>query len=396
MLRPFLRRHFVPIARRLPPALQEPLREIWRAFAPRAIAHTGRIDDDAYRAHIENETAIFAGQDEVHDLPPIAHYWSDKYLRPKLETFGFSNPDEFFAVELERAYRAAVERPARFISIGAGNCDTEVRLACRLRERGIVDFTIECLELNRAMRERGTALARAAGVEAQVIPLEGDFNRWRPQRRYDAAIANQSLHHVVNLEGLFDAIAAALTPQGIFVTSDMIGRNGHQRWPEALAIVREFWRELPMNHRYNLQLRRREKNFRDWDCSREGFEGVRAQDILPLLIERFDFDFFLAYSNLIDPFIDRSFGPHFDADSERDRSFIDRVQARDEADILSGHISPTHMLAAMRRKMRTKTNATSEHVHMESRTMQWKHLSPQFCLRDPQRCPASQRAETQR
>ena len=46
---------------------------------------------------------------------------------------------------------------------------------------------------------------------------------------YDAVIANQSLHHVTNLEGLFDAIRHSLHPTGVFVTSDMIGRNGHDR-----------------------------------------------------------------------------------------------------------------------------------------------------------------------
>ena len=388
MIRPFLRRHLVPLARRLPPVLQEPLREMWRTFAPRPVAHTGRIDDAAYRAHLENESAIFTTQTEVHDLPPIAHYWSNTYLRPRLETFGFSNSDEFFALHLERAARATGGRTVHFVSIGAGNCDTEVRIAQTLRERGIVDFTLECIELNPAMIERGRTLAREAGVEAHVLPVAGDFNRWSPQRSYNAVLANQSLHHVVNLEGLFDAIAACLTPQSIFVTSDMIGRNGHQRWPEALAIVREFWRELPKDYRYNLQLRRREKTFRDWDCSRESFEGVRAQDILPLLIERFDFDFFFAHSNIIDPFIDRSFGPHFDADSPTDRAFIDRVQARDDAEILAGNVSPTHMLAVLHRPKATMEKSPEERKKMTT----WKHLTPEFCLRDSHRSPTALRA----
>ncbi|HEX7914303.1 class I SAM-dependent methyltransferase, partial [Rudaea sp.] len=276
---------------------------------------------------------------------------------------------------LEQAARETLSRRARFVSIGAGNCDVEVRIAQRLRERGIEDFTIECLELNHLMRERGAALAHEAGLSAHVLPADGDFNRWQPQGQYDAIIANQSLHHVVNLEGLFDAIASAISERGVFATSDIIGRNGHQRWPEALAIVREFWRELPIDYRYNLQLLRREKTFRDWDCSREGFEGIRAQDILPLLIERFDFDFFFAHSNLIDAFIDRSFGPHFDAESERDRVFIDRVQARDEAEILAGNITPTHMLAVLRRKDGCGDSGNAIRT--------WKHLTPAFCLRKP-------------
>ncbi len=67
----------------------------------------------------------------------------------------------------------------------------------------------------------------------------------------------------------------------MFVTNDMIGRNGHQRWPEALEIVNQYWHELPEAYRYNKLLSRYEPEYMNWDCSTEGFEGIRAQDILP-------------------------------------------------------------------------------------------------------------------
>lgn len=381
MNRLFLRRRLAPVARRLPPALQRPLRWLWRATAPKANPLDPKFEGADYLARLEAETAIFNDQVQVHDLPAIFHYWSNTYLRPKLETFGFSNPDQFFAHYLERAYAAAESRPARFISIGAGNSDTEIRIAKLLRARGITNYTLECLELNPAMIERGQVLAREEGFGEQVLPVRGDFNRWQPERQYDAVIANQSLHHVSNLEGLFSAIDEALAPQGRFITSDMIGRNGHQRWPEALAIVEEFWAELPMERRYNLQLQRKEPKFLDWDCSVAGFEGIRAQDILPLLIGRFDFEFFFAFANVIDPFIDRGFGHHFDANSPADLAFIDRVHARDEEEILTGNISPTHAMAVLRgRRAKERIEPTV-----------WKHLTPEFCLRDPVGGPAAKR-----
>lgn len=272
MNRNFLRRYLVPLARRLPATLQRPLRRLWRAGQSTS-APTLLSGDPTYQSRIEAETAIFNDQTEVHDLPAIFHYWSNAYLRPQLEAFGFSNPDEFFAMYVQRAHVDASKRPARFISIGAGNCDTEVRVARLLLERGIGDFTLECLELNPTMLERGRALAHEQGVAKQVLPQQGDFNLWKPAQSYDAVIANQSLHHVSNLEGLFDGIAQSLTPRGRFITSDIIGRNGHQRWPEALAIVQEFWRELPTSYRYNIPLQRQENKFLDWDCSQESFEG---------------------------------------------------------------------------------------------------------------------------
>lgn len=291
------------------------------------------------------EQASFVGVTDVHDLPPIHHYWSNTYLLPKVRQFGFAGPDEFFANHLERSLAAG--RTSRFLSIAAGNCDTEIRVAEVLRSRGHERFVIECLDLNPAMLGRGQDAALRRGLSAQLAWVEADFNAWRPQGRYDAIIANQALHHVAGLEHLFDAVAQAIAGHGRFVISDMIGRNGHLRWPEALAIVQEFWRELPQSHRYNCQLRRREPAFLDWDSSVSGYEGIRAQDILPLLIERFQFEVFVPFANVIDPFIGRAFGPNFDPGIPWDREFIDRVHARDEQELLAGRVKPTHVFAVV-------------------------------------------------
>ncbi|HSX58562.1 MAG TPA: class I SAM-dependent methyltransferase [Tahibacter sp.] len=396
-----------PLARHLPEALKAPLRRLARgapapvhaidaaaadadatvdqaASAPvepapderspaePAAAETGAAPPtDEYAERLRREQEIFADQIDINALPRIFHYWSHTYLRPKLEEFGCANPDEFFADALQAAAREAGVSPARFVSLGAGNCDTEVRVAQILVARGFTDFTLECVDINPVMLERGAALARESGLAAQVLPIAGDFNDWRPARRYDAVMANQSLHHVMNLEGLFDAIAANLPPHGRFVISDMIGRNGHLRWPEALAPVREFWAELPARYRHHRQLGQQWDEFVDFDCSGEGFEGIRAQDILPLLIERFGFERFLGFANVIDPFIDRGFGGHFDADSAHDLALIDRIHACDEAGMLDGRWKPTHAMAVMRK------------AAYAGPTQVWRHLTPAHCLRVP-------------
>ena len=315
--------------------------------APFVEDHPGELDGFDQAARVAQETARFAEEVDVHDLPPIFHYWSDTYLRPKLEHLGAKGIDDYFANALGKVLDG-LGRPARFVSLGAGNCDTEVRVSKLLCGREKTDFILDCVELTPAMVDRGRDLTRSEGMTDRVRPMVGDLNSWRPEHQYDAVLANQSLHHVVNLEGLFDAVAAGLAPEGRFITSDMIGRNGHQRWPEARAIVEEFWAELPENYRYHLQLRRHEEHFLDWDCSVEGFEGIRSQDILPMLLDRFEFEEFLAFGNVIDPFIDRGFGPHFDPDNPWDRSFIDRVHARDEAELAAGTITPTHLIATLR------------------------------------------------
>ena len=239
----------------------------------RAMSRSAGID---YRWRSWMERLVFSRCQVVHDLPPIFHYWSNRYLRPKLEALGVADPDQFFLRHLERCYDAA-EGQRRFVSIGAGSCDLEMRLAIALRASGRDRFVIDGLDLNRSLIAHGVERVSAAGLTTHV----------RPQ--------------VCDLAQKFRRVSLLL------------------------------------------QLDR----FDNWDCAKEGFEGIRAQDILPLLVERFSFDVFLAFANVIDPFVERSFGPNFSVDREWDCAFIDRVHARDEQELAAGRIKPTHMFAVM-------------------------------------------------
>jgi SAM-dependent methyltransferase len=324
---------------------------------------------ESYRARLVAEEQNYRGCINVHDLPSIFHYWADSYIRPMLEPFGFGNQPEFFTKYLSEQCTGS-NGFKRFASVGCGNGDLEIDLALRFRAAGHSRFVIDCLDLNDAMLERGRAAAAASGVSAQLNFAQADLNEWRPSHEYDAIVANQFLHHVVNLEGLFAAIKNCLQPNGCLLISDMIGRNGHKRWPEALTIVREFWQQLPPSYRYNRQLSRYERVFMVWDCSGEGFEGIRCQDILPLLLAHFQFRFFVGFGNVIDPFVDRSFGYNFDAAQDWDRAFIDRVHQRDEHEMRAGRIKPTHMLAVVGR--------SADRLAIRDR------MTPEFCVRVPE------------
>jgi SAM-dependent methyltransferase len=302
-----------------------------------------------YRLQLVIEQANFHDVSDVHDLPPIFHYWSNKYLLSTLSALGYRGTDDFFVQHLLAVLRLQRSGSAcRFVSIGSGNCDFEIRLALALKAAGFHNFVIECIDVNAAMLARGVALAGQVSVSEHIIPVQADFNTWRPNTQYHAAIANQSLHHVLALEALFDSIRDSLLPEGVFIVSDMIGRNGHLRWPEARTMVDAFWQTLPREKRYNHAFKRTDLEFREYDASVSGFEGIRAQDILPLLVERFHFETFIGYGNVVMPFIDRAYGPNFDIHNPADLAFIDQVHAADEAALMAGQITPTQMLAAMR------------------------------------------------
>ncbi len=327
------------------------------------------MPDENYRLRVAIEKENYQNNLNVHELPAIFHYWSDTYVSPKLKSLGIGRGSEIFHTHLQEQCERG-NGAKRFVSIGSGNCDLEIELALRLRAKGHTDFVIECLDLNPDMLERGCIAAAKTGVGDQLHFVQTDVNEWSPTQEYDAAIANQALHHVLQLENVFAHIKNSLKPDGRFIIADIIGRNGHRRWPEALDIVQQFWRKLPPSYRYNRQLRRYEEMFDDFDCSLESFEGIRSQDILPLLLDQFHFHVFFGFGNVIDPFVDRSFGPNFNATVEWDRAFIAEVNRCDEEEILSGRIKPTHMLAVVGKK-------PASHLIFQ------EPLRPEYCVRLP-------------
>jgi hypothetical protein len=56
-----------------------------------------------YQKRAAEERGSFDSLAEVHDLPPIFHYWSNKYVRPLVEEVGFSRVEEFFGKYLTAA-----------------------------------------------------------------------------------------------------------------------------------------------------------------------------------------------------------------------------------------------------------------------------------------------------
>jgi SAM-dependent methyltransferase len=324
----------------------------------------------SYAARMREEIEHYRQVENVHDLPEIFHLWSHQYVRTKMEAaFGVSTFNDFYTKYM---LKFAAENPGQRVeiaSLGAGNGDLEVGLGKVLREKGFENFLFHCLDVNPHMLERGRDLAAAAGLADRFSFEQADAARWHPGP-LAVVMAHQALHHFVELEAIFANVKAAIGDRGYFLTNDMIGRNGHLRWPEALSIVHDIWRDMPDRYKYNHQLKRFESLYENWDCSKEGFEGIRAQNILPLLIKTFPFEAFAAYGNIVDIFVDRSFGHNFDPKNPEDVAFIERLGSMDEELLDAGKVKPCQMIAVMRGRPVEKPSY-------------YKHWSPEFCVRQP-------------
>lgn len=339
-------------------------------LAPARISFEIMNGGSAYAAKVKAELAHFRSVEHVHDLPDIFHYWSRNYLRPKIEALGFESIEKFFLDYIIEGCEQNKTRCIKIISFGSGNCDLEIGFASKLIQSEVTNFHLTCLELNEEMLRRGVKLAGEKQCSASISFECCDLNSWTAKKAFDVALAVHSLHHVVSLESLFDQISKGLTHDGTFLVHDMIGRNGHMRWPEALEVVQRLWNDLPRKYKYNHQLRRFEDKFVNRDYSTKSFEGIRAQDILPELIKRFEFEVFLGFGNIIDTFINRAFGHNFNSSDNWDRAFIERVAEEGDQLIEAGRVKPTQMVAALK--------------HRAVRPRFYKHLTPDFCVRCPE------------
>jgi SAM-dependent methyltransferase len=316
----------------------------------------------SYEDQVRQQIEQYRDTENMHDLPQVFHTWSGNSVQPGLKAvFGVGSVNDFYA----EAFLAAAETnpaPPVFLSLGCGDGAVEIEIARTLRRRGLEAFRFVCFELSDILLDRFRA-ALPADLAPQFELIAGDLNAHVFQSKFDAVMANHSLHHIVDLEGVYKTTFDCLTDDGIFVTSDMIGRNGHMRWPEARVFVDFFWPFLTQRQRRNVLLRRQEASFIDHDCSTEGFEGIRAQDVLPLLLRQgFHAWKFFGCGGMIDVFVDRCFGPGFNMADADDVFLAHRIGFLNEVLLDAGLVKPTMMFAYFTKAPRPDSR------HFRSRT----------------------------
>jgi 2-polyprenyl-3-methyl-5-hydroxy-6-metoxy-1,4-benzoquinol methylase len=319
------------------------------------------LDDYALAA----QAITFSALENQHDKTAAEDYWGKHYFSPYMrEALGTDSNQDFQYDRIAETMSKDGAGRRRILSIGAGECVEEIAVCQRLVQNGFRNFRFECVDIASGAIERARAGAKLHGLE-DYFQFEVGPNDAVLHGNAHTVIANQCLHHFTDLEDLFDRIKEIIGDNGIFVTNDMIGRNGHMLWPEALAVMDKIWQILPSEHKFNHVLGRHEDKYSNWDNSKENNEGIRAQDILPELIKRFDFDYFFAGGNLGIALFGRHFGANFDP--AKDGHLIDMV-GRIDNDLLNiGYLKPCLMTACMSNKA--------------GPTRCYKHWTPEFCVR---------------
>ena len=322
-----------------------------RLPAKRAIALLARVLSASSRRRLlalaERVAFSVTPQYQSETLPPIFGYWSGRFLAPDAQRLGIDSPESFFFDHIRSS--ANGNAVVRVLSVGTGSCGMEIDLAARLRADGVA-AQITCVDFNPSLIRHAAAVARERGVDATMTFETRDCNLPFELPDQDVIIVNQFFHHVTELEIFCESLRRSLAPQGILLSSDIIGRNGHQLWPDVETAVQEAWSTLQAVKRHDRHFNTASERYRPINHAAYSNEGVRAQDIVGCLLTEFDFELFFSFGGAIMPFVERRVGFNFDPQLAEDRAWIDCLHAIDAAALSAGRYPAANMIAALRHK----------------------------------------------
>jgi ubiquinone/menaquinone biosynthesis C-methylase UbiE len=225
----------------------------------------------------------------------------------------------------------------RMLSLGSGPGGIEIVVARNAPEAEVV-----CMDINPELLQLGRR--RAADLALNVQFAESDLNTVAlPPGAFDLVFCHAALHHVIELEALADQIKRTLRPDGVFVTVDVVTRNGYLMWPETREIVRAIWKTLPgkfrLNHTsYTAPLI--DDEIWEADTSLSGMECARSQDILPVIGRQFTAEYFVPYFSLSRRFFDTMYGPNYDLTAPLDASVLNWIWQLDVYHLATKRLRP--------------------------------------------------------
>ena len=175
-----------------------------------------------------------------------------------------------------------------------------------------------------------------------------------PEGPFDAVIANDVLHHITDLEGLFGRIHAALAPEGKLVFNEYVGPNRFQYGPARMALINRYFRLIPDHLRYQpfsgglFWSRRRTDPARL--AADDPTEAVRSEDVLPLARRFFEVEKEYSYGGgLLNPLLYEVIG-NFDEKRPYDNRLLTALCEAEERLTKSGALDPDFVVFVGRRR----------------------------------------------
>lgn len=248
------------------------------------------------------------------------------------------------------------ERVERVLVLGAGTGWLERALAKKEGIGSIVacDFAAETV----AAAEAAALVEGLDQIRYAVRNLESEP---LPEGPFDAVFANDVLHHITDLEGLYGRIHDALAPGGKLLFNEYVGPNRFQYSDERMALINRYFRLIPDHLRFNPYWGGLFWNRWRTDpvklAEDDPTEAVRSEDVLPLAREFFETEKEYSYGGgLLNPLLYEIVG-NFDEEKPYDRGLLKILCDAEDRLTRSGRIEPDFRIFVGRRRAACSTGS---------------------------------------
>lgn len=171
------------------------------------------------------------------------------------------------------------------IGCGSGALERHCRLinACQ---------TIDAIDLAEGAIEEAKKLAKEQKISNINYKVSNIENIDLPQEKYDVVFASSAIHHVKNLEGLFEQIRSSLKPYGLFIMLEYVGPSQFQFTKKVCDLINELLEILPKEYRkLSSDPSKTKDNFKkstvEMMNASDPSEAIRSAEIVPLLSKYF-------------------------------------------------------------------------------------------------------------
>jgi len=203
---------------------------------------------------------------------------------------------DLFGYVIEHYFKATERQLESCLSLGSGGGELE---------RGLAQYVIPKIHVGVEISGPLVALAReqAAGFP-HIQYRQDDLNTCElGEGEYDLVIAHQSLHHVLNLEGLFHRIKRCMKPRAIFVFDEYVGPRRFQWSDRQLECINGLIHVLPESLNRNVEKGRRRDNVIRCTprqvAKMDPSEAIRSDEIVKLARDNFTIVEYKPYGGTI-------------------------------------------------------------------------------------------------
>jgi SAM-dependent methyltransferase len=237
------------------------------------------------------------------------------------------------------------------LSLGCteGNPTIEMRLV----ESGMFN-NIKVMDVALGLLEKQKAVAVGRNLH-HIEYIRQDLNKVNLEENvYNFIWAIGTIHHVENLEFLFDQVNQALAEKGLFAMREYIGPNRMQFTNEQLSLVNEILSILPEKYRKSHygSLKRTMQKIAEEDLIRmDPSESIRSQEIMGIIQQKLEI-IKVSYTGgtILHPLLD-SIASNFEGDE--DRNAVLKLLILFEKTLIDKGIFPSDYVFCMAKKKKT-------------------------------------------